>query len=75
MICVLPHHPPPSPISKLDKRPIGRLKKRDNLLTGERGGVREESFKSYESEKAPLVLYESFNALCEHIFPNVLKIL
>jgi hypothetical protein len=35
--------PPPSPVSKLDRRHTGRLRKRDNLLTREEGmGVGEE---------------------------------
>ncbi len=34
--------PPPSPISKLYQRHTGRLKKRDNLLTGEGDGVGKE---------------------------------
>ncbi len=33
--------PPPSPVSKLDRRNTGRLRKKDKLLTGE-GGVGEE---------------------------------
>jgi hypothetical protein len=44
-----PPHPPPSPSSKLDRRHAGRLRKRDNLLTGEGGG---RGAKSYEGQKA-----------------------
>jgi hypothetical protein len=34
-----PRPPPtPPPVSKLDRRSTGRLKKRDNLLTGQREG-------------------------------------
>jgi hypothetical protein len=43
----LPH----SPVSKLDQRHIGKLRKRDNLLTRE-GGGEEEIVKSYDGEKA-----------------------
>jgi hypothetical protein len=32
-----PLPPLPPPVSKLDQRHLGRLRKRDNLLTGERG--------------------------------------
>jgi hypothetical protein len=31
-------HPLPPPVSKLDRRQTGRLRKRNNLLTGEGGG-------------------------------------
>jgi hypothetical protein len=46
--------PPPSPylhfpVSELDRLHIGRMRKRDNLPTGEGGGV---GAKSYESDKA-----------------------
>ncbi len=54
MIWLLPH-PLPSPVSKLDRRHTGRLRKRDNLLT-EEGGRRRES----------LVFYKSFNTLCSN---------
>jgi hypothetical protein len=33
MMWLLAHFLPPSPVSKLDRRHTGRLKKRDNLLT------------------------------------------
>ncbi len=43
MICFSTTPPPPLPVSKLDRRHTGRLRKRDNLLTGERRkGVGEE---------------------------------
>jgi len=44
MIWLLAHPIPPSPVSKLNRRYTGRLRKRDNLLMGEgvRGGVGEE---------------------------------
>ncbi len=35
---------PPSPVIKLDRRHTGRLRKRDNLLMGEGGGRRAESY-------------------------------
>ncbi len=39
MIWLLPHPPPsPSPVSKIDHRQTGRLRRRDNLLTWEGGG-------------------------------------
>jgi hypothetical protein len=38
MIRLLAHPLPPSPVSKLDRRHTGRLRKRDNLLTGEEEG-------------------------------------
>ncbi len=40
-----------SPVSKLDRRHTGRLRKRDNLLTGE-GGWGGGGAKSYDGEKA-----------------------
>jgi hypothetical protein len=40
--------PPSSPVSKPDRQHTGRLRKRDNLLTGEGGG----GAKSYDGEKA-----------------------
>jgi hypothetical protein len=46
-----PPPPPLSPVSKLDRRHTGRLKKRDKLLREE--GVGEEpNHKSYDGEKA-----------------------
>jgi hypothetical protein len=49
MIWLLSHpFPPPSPVSKLDRRHTGRLRKRDKLLTGEGGRGAE----SYDGEKA-----------------------
>jgi hypothetical protein len=42
-------HPPRPPVSKLDPRHTGRLRKRDNLLPGERGG---RAAKSYDRKKA-----------------------
>jgi hypothetical protein len=43
------HHPLIPPLSKLDRRHTGRLRKIDNLLTGEGGGA-----KSYEARKPGL---------------------
>jgi len=49
-LLALPPPPPPphSPISKLDRRHTGRLRKRDNLLSEEGGG----EARSYDGEKA-----------------------
>jgi hypothetical protein len=55
-----PSPPPLSPISKLDRRHTGRLRKRDNQrekVAGGGGGA-----KTYDSERI-LVLYKSFNIL------------
>ncbi len=53
---------PPAPVSKLERRHTGSLRKRDNLLTGEggRGWGRSQIIRQRES----LVLYKSFNILC-----------
>jgi hypothetical protein len=61
MIWLLAHHLPLSPVSKLDRRHTGSLRKKDNLLTGEEeeGGLGAESYDWQES----LVLYLSFNTL------------
>jgi hypothetical protein len=58
MIWPLP--PPPSPVTKLDRRHTGRLRKKDNLLTGERGG----SQIIRRGER--LVLYNILNTLWLH---------
>jgi len=52
---------PPPPDSKLDRRHTGRLRKRDNLLTGEGGWgwVRSRIIRPQEN----LVLYKSVNTL------------
>jgi hypothetical protein len=55
MIWPLP--PPPSLVSKLDRRHTGRLRKKDNLLTGERG--RSQIIRRGER----LVLYNILNTL------------
>jgi hypothetical protein len=60
---LLPHNPPTphSPISKLDRRHTGRMRKRDNMPTGGgRGGGRSQIIRRWES----LVLNKSFNTLC-----------
>jgi hypothetical protein len=55
-----PHKPiPPSPVSKLDRRHTGRLRKRGNLLRG--GGVGEWS--QIIRQRESRVLYKSFNTL------------
>jgi hypothetical protein len=56
------HHPlslPPSTVSKLERRHTGRLRKRDNLLKGERMRDRTQIIQQQES----LVIYKSFNTL------------
>jgi hypothetical protein len=57
---------PPSPISKLDRRHTGRLRKRDNLLTWGGGG---RGAKSYDCEKA--LFFKSFNILCMRHMPRI----
>ncbi len=42
---------PPSPVSRFDRRHTGRLRKRDDLLTGEEGGGGGGA-KSFDGEKA-----------------------
>jgi hypothetical protein len=54
---IWPLLPPPSPVSKLDRRHTGRLRKKDNLLTGERG--RSQIIRRGER----LVLYNILNTL------------
>ncbi len=51
-------YPPPSPVSKLDPRHTGRLRKRNNLLKGEdgRGCARSQIIRRLES-----LVYKSFN--------------
>ncbi len=49
-------HPPHPPFSKIDRRHTGRLKKRDNFLTGEGEGV-EGGAKSYDGKKPGPLLY------------------
>ncbi len=65
--------PPPHPLkfSKLDRRHKGRLRKRDDLLTGERGEGCGGGAKSYHGEKAwssinHLILSGYIVALCDH---------
>jgi hypothetical protein len=63
-----PHpFPSPSPISKLDRRHTGKLRKRENIQTGEngRGWRRSQIIRRLES----LVLYKSFKTLwCGRFF-------
>ncbi len=54
-LAALPPPPPPS-VSKLGRRRTGRLRKRDNLPTGEGEWDVQES----------LILYKSFNTLCHY---------
>jgi hypothetical protein len=53
--------PPPSPFSKRDRRHTGRLRKKDNLLTGD--GVRGWAKNQNIEPQGSLALYKSFNAL------------
>jgi hypothetical protein len=50
MIWLLGHLLPPSPVSKLDRQHAGRLRKRDNLLTG--GGRGGRGAESHDRRKA-----------------------
>jgi hypothetical protein len=55
MFGLLAHPLPPSPVSKLDRRHRGRLRKRDILLTGEGGeGVGEEQSHKTARKPGPL---------------------
>ncbi len=58
---LLAHPLPPSPVSKLDRRHIGNLRKRDNLLTGGGGGgwARSRIIRTPQS----LVICKSFKTL------------
>jgi hypothetical protein len=56
----LAHPLPPFPVSKLDRRQTGRLRKRDKLLSGEGVGG-----KGWDQET--LVLDKSFNTLCPEL--------
>jgi hypothetical protein len=57
MILLLPF--PLSPVSKLDRRHTGRLRKRDNLLTGEgEGGGGEEANSCDKEENGPLLIIQ-----------------
>jgi hypothetical protein len=54
--------PPSSPVSKLDRRHTGRLRKGDNLLTGGGGGGRmgEEPNHTTERKPGPLQIIQYF---------------
>ncbi len=54
-----PPHPTPSLVSKFDRPHTGRLRKRDNLLTGERG--KEWGRSQIIRERENLALNKSFN--------------
>jgi hypothetical protein len=64
MIWLLPL-PAPFPDSKLDGRHTGRLKKRDNFLTGEGGGGGEGGAKSYDVEKALSSIIHQLLSACK----------
>jgi hypothetical protein len=60
MIWILALPPPPRPpVSKLDWRHTGRVRKRDNLLTGV--GKQREGEEPNNTTAKSLVLYKSFN--------------
>jgi hypothetical protein len=50
--------PPPYPVRKLGRRHTGRLRKKDNFLTGEGGGE-----EPNHTTARILVLYKSFHTL------------
>jgi hypothetical protein len=53
MVRLLAHPlPPPSPVSKLDPRHTGRLRKRDNMLPGKREEWGGRGAESYDRKKA-----------------------
>jgi hypothetical protein len=57
-----PLSPPPSPVSKLDRRHTGRLKKRGSLLTGE--GEKGAGAEPNHTIARNLTCYKPFNTLC-----------
>ncbi len=55
MLWLLAHPFPPSPVSKLDRRHTGRLRNRDNLLSGEGGkGVGEDPNHTTATKHSPV---------------------
>ncbi len=62
MIWLLALPPLPSTVAKVGRRHTGRLRKRDNMLTGERemGWARSQIIRPQET----LALYKAFNTLC-----------
>jgi hypothetical protein len=62
MIWLLPQPAPPSPSpgSKLDRRHTGRLRKRDNLQTGEGEGMGEEPNHATAKKPGPLYIIQYF---------------
>jgi hypothetical protein len=67
-----PSPPPHLPVSKLDRRHAGRLRKGDKLLTGDelRGWFRSRIIRPQE-RKLSLVLYKSFILLMILNFQNI----
>ncbi len=61
MICLLTH----SPLSKLDRRGKGRMRKRDSWLTGEREGVGEEPYLTTARKLGPLLVIQKINTLSQ----------
>ncbi len=67
VIWLLPNPLPPSPVCKLNWRHTGKLRKRDNLPTGEGGGLGGGA-KSYSGEKAWFSMNPSI--LSAYIYPH-----
>ncbi len=66
-------HPLPTPVSKLDRRHTGRLRKRGTLMTGERRGRGGRGAKLYESKKAwphKVLTYVEYKAV-SGVFQNI----
>jgi hypothetical protein len=60
--------PSPAAVCKLDRRHTGRLRKREDLVTEEKGErVQERSQIIHSTERKP-VLYKLFNTLCLQYF-------
>ncbi len=59
--------PPPSPVSKLERRRTGRLRKRAKLPT-EEGGKRAGEEPNRRRPRESLVLYKSVNTLCLPVY-------
>ncbi len=58
-----PYPPPPSPVSKLDRRHTGILRERENLLAREGGG---RGANSYDSKKVCFSMNQSILSVMEH---------
>jgi hypothetical protein len=69
MIWLLPHTLPPSPGSKMDRPHTRRLRKRDNLLTGE--GVGKEPNHTTARKPGPLEIIQNYLGLSLLSFLNI----